>query len=78
MPQLTLVRLDHIYTVSSMLYINRTEFDKIFVVDAQIISSLSLFCMGAISIGDVYFFVNINICRHLKLEIALAIPALNE
>ena len=26
--------------------------------------------------GDVYFFLNINICRHLKLEIAPAILAL--
>ena len=30
------------------------------------------------NIGDVYFFININIFRHLKLEIALEIPASNE
>ena len=27
---------------------------------------------------DMYFFINSTIFRHLKLEIALAIPALND
>ena len=27
---------------------------------------------------DMYFFINSNIFRHLKLEIALAIPASND
>ena len=40
------------------------------VVDAQIIKYINL--------GDVYFFINKNIFRHLKLEIAIAIPASNE
>ena len=31
-----------------------------------------------ISFSDFLFFININIFRHLKLEIALPIPALNE
>ena len=43
---------------------------KYSVVDAQLIKYFNL--------GDVYFFMNRNIFRHLKLEIALAIPALNE
>ena len=43
---------------------------KYSVVDAQLIKYFNL--------GDAYFFMNRNIFRHLKLEIALAIPALNE
>ena len=30
------------------------------------------------SLLDMYFFININIFRHLKSGIALAIPGLNE
>ena len=43
---------------------------KYSVVDAQLIKYFNL--------GDVYFFMNRNIFRHLKLEIALAIPASND
>ena len=43
---------------------------KYSVVDAQLIKYFKL--------GDVYFFMNRNLFRHLKLEIAVAIPALNE
>ena len=40
------------------------------VVDAQLVKYLNL--------EDVYFRKNIYIFRHLKLEIALAIPASND
>ena len=43
---------------------------KSFLVDAQLIQYFN--------IEDVYFSLNINIFHHLKLEIALAIPASNE
>ena len=43
---------------------------KYSVVDAQLIKYFKL--------GDVYFFMHRNLFRHLKLEIAVAIPALNE
>ena len=43
---------------------------KYSVVDAQLIKYFNL--------GDVYIFMNRNIFRHLKLEIALAIPASND
>ena len=49
---------------------NALKLIKYSVVDAQLINYFNL--------GDVYFLINRNIFRHLKLEIALAIPASNE
>ena len=59
-----------IYTVSSMflININITEFDKIVFVRC-LVDPIIQYCG---------LCINIRIFRHLKLEIALAIPASND
>ena len=69
---LTLVLLDpDIYVFKKVsTQINATEIDKIFSGGC---SANQIF-----HFGRCLFFINSHIFRHLKLEIALAIPALNE
>ena len=52
------------------IQLNATEIDKIF---SGRCSANQIF-----HFGRSLFFINSHISRHLKLEIALAIPALNE
>ena len=69
---LTLVLLDpDIYVFKKVsTQINATKIDKI--------SSSRCSANQIFQFGRCLFFIDRNIFRHLKLEIALAIPALNE